>query len=243
MASKANACDLPIAMEARVIKVVDGDTVVLEDGQDVRLIGMQAPKLPLGRPGYPTWPLAEEAKAELEALALGRTVGLAFGGERVDRHGRLLAQLYRDDGLWLQGHMVEKGWARVYSFVDNRACVEELLALEKTARKAGLNIWSHPYYAIRGPLDLADTLDSYQLVEGQVLEVALVRGRAFMNFGRDWKTDFTISLRPETVELFEAEGVDLRAFEGKRVRVRGWVEEYNGPEIEVTHPEQIEILP
>ena len=56
---------------ARGVEVVDGDTVVLEDGRRVRLVGIQAPKLPLGRPGFERWPLADEAKHALESLVLG----------------------------------------------------------------------------------------------------------------------------------------------------------------------------
>src|SRR5690606_29020787 len=71
-----------------VVEVVDGDTLVLDDGREVRLVGIQAPKLPLGRTGFETWPLAEEARRALAELALGRTVRLGYGGRQVDRHGR-----------------------------------------------------------------------------------------------------------------------------------------------------------
>src|SRR5262245_858154 len=47
--------------EAEVSEIIDGDTLRLDDGREVRLVGTQAPKLPLGRPNFPTWPLAEEA--------------------------------------------------------------------------------------------------------------------------------------------------------------------------------------
>ena len=72
----------------RVTEIVDGDTVVLADGRQVRLVGIQAPKLPLGRKGFEPWPLAGEAKAALGQLALGRELRLGFGGRRQDRHGR-----------------------------------------------------------------------------------------------------------------------------------------------------------
>ncbi len=70
----------------------------------------------------------------------------------------------------------------------------------------------------------------------------MVRGRGYLNFGEDWKTDFTIYLSPRTRRLFEREGLDIEDFEGHVVRVRGWLDSYNGPEIEATHPEQIEVL-
>jgi endonuclease YncB( thermonuclease family) len=244
----ANAADTPLEIveEAEVREVIDGDTLVLDDGTEVRLVGTMAPKLPLGRPGYPTWPLAPEAKAELESLVLGREVGLGFGGNEWDRHGRLLAQLWRDDGLWVQGTMVSRGLERVYGFADNRALLPELLALESQARAKRLGIWSLPYYAVLSAAELERDaeafVDSFQLAEGRVAEAAVVRGRAYLNFGNDWKSDLTAVLQPETVDLFLDEGIDPAGCAGRLVRLRGWVELYNGPMIEITHPEQIEVL-
>src|SRR3546814_3362691 len=87
-----------------------------------------------GRKGFVEWPLAEAARSALAELVLDRQVGLAYGGRREDRHGRRLAHLIRDDGLWVQGAMLEAGMARVYSFPDNTAAVPEMLTLERRAR-------------------------------------------------------------------------------------------------------------
>lgn len=229
-----------------VIEVIDGDTLVLDDGREVRLVGIQAPKLPLGRPGFETWPLAEEARAALEELTLGQSVRLAYGGRRVDRHGRVLAHLYLPDGLWVQGEMLAAGLARTYSFADNRALIAEMLQREAAARAARAGIWVHPWYRIRSAEELAADpeayLDSFQLVEGVVRDAAVVRNRGYLNFGDDWKTDFTIAIDAASLRLFAAAGLSPDAYEGRRIRVRGWIESFNGPLIDVTHPEQIEVL-
>ena len=228
--------------EGRCVAVIDGDTLVLEDGQEVRLVGIQAPKLPLGRPDVKAWPLAEEAKAALERLALGETLKLVFGGRQMDRHGRLLAHLYGANGEWLQGELLEAGLARVYSFADNRALITEMLALEAEARAAGRGIWAEPYYRIRTPDEAATHVGSFQLVEGRVVDAALVKGKAYLNFGADWRTDFTVALPASALKLFATAGLDPEAFEGRILRVRGWIKSFNGPMIEATHPEQIEVL-
>ena len=227
---------------ASVAGIVDGDTLLLDDGRELRLVGLQAPKLPLDRPGFPTWPLADEAKAALGALALGRTVELRFGGRRGDRHGRVLAHLVRDDGLWLQGELLRRGLARVYSFADNRALVADMLALERDARGAGRGIWAEPYYGVRDPQEAGRHIGTFQLVEGSALDVAVVRGRAYINFGADWRSDFTATLAPAVVRAFAAESLDPARYEGRRLRIRGWLKSFNGPMIEITHPEQIEVL-
>ncbi|MGF1611878.1 MAG: thermonuclease family protein [Kiloniellales bacterium] len=227
---------------ATVTEIVDGDTLLLDDGREVRLVGLQAPKLPLGRPDFEAWPLADQAKAALAELALGRMVEPRFGGRRGDRHGRVLAHLLRDDGLWLQGELLRRGLARVYSFADNRALVAEMLALERAARAAGRGIWAEPFYAVRSPDDANDHIGTFQLVEGRALDVALVRGRAYINFGADWRSDFTATLAPAVVRAFAAEGLDPEVYDGRRLRIRGWLKAFNGPMIEITHPEQIEVL-
>ena len=139
--------------------------------------------------------------------------------------------------------MISAGMARVYTWSDNRSCAAELLAREVQARGAKRGIWALPYYRIRAPTELENEIDTFQLVEGQVVSSAEVRGRFFLNFGRDYKTDFTVTIAPEDVRSFRAASLDPRTLPGRTVRVRGWISLQNGPEIEVTHPEQIEILP
>lgn len=228
--------------QSPVVSVIDGDTLELADGREVRLVGIQAPKLPLGRPNFPTWPLAEEAKAALERLAQGRTLKLFAGGTATDRYGRTLAQLEREDGLWIQAAMIRSGMARAYSFPDNRALATDLLGYEREARAAGRGIWSDPYYRVRKPTELGDATDSFQLVEGRVVSAAKPQSRLYLNFGTDWKTDFTVAIDAKALRLFKADGLDPLTWEGHRLRVRGWIKSFNGPLIDVTHPEQIEVL-
>ncbi len=201
-------------------EIVDGDTLVLGDGRQVRLVGIQAPKLPLGRPNFPTWPLAEEAKAALGALTLGRALKLVYTGRSGDRHGRQLAHIYgagQEGGeLWVQGALLERGMARVYSFPDNRALVAEMLGRERAARAARRGIWDDPFYAVRTDREAGADIGTFQLIEGTVRAAAVVRGRAYLNFGDDWKQDFTITLAPAVRRLFEAEGHDPLAYEGQR---------------------------
>ena len=61
-AVEAGAGALVKSGQGRVVDVVDGDTLFLDNGVQVRLVGIQAPKLPLGRRNFKTWPLAKDAK-------------------------------------------------------------------------------------------------------------------------------------------------------------------------------------
>ncbi|MEM7168686.1 MAG: thermonuclease family protein [Pseudomonadota bacterium] len=235
---------LEIGGTGRVNDVIDGDTILLENGRQIRLVGIQAPKLPLGRKNVTAWPLAAEARQTLENLVLGRQVTYAFGGSQEDRHGRLLGHLFLDDGAWVQGEMLRAGLARVYSFADNRALAADMLALETAARDDRRGIWALAFYQVRDPIEAARHINGFELVAGRVLDAAVVRGRAYLNFGTNWRDDFTISLAPAVTKRFEDEGIDIiGTYRNKKVRVRGWLESFNGPMIEATHSEQIEILP
>lgn len=223
--------------------IVDGDTLMLRSGVQVRLVGIQAPKLPLGRRAFKEWPLAAEAQAALVRLTSGKTLKLSYGGRKSDRHGRLLAHLTTPDGEWVQGILLTDGMARVYTFPDNRGRAAEMLALEKSAREARLGIWANTYYRIRTANDLDRDIGTFQLIEGTVIKTAIVRGRAYLNFGLNWRTDFTISISPKRMRRHWRDGPEVASYEGHTVRVRGWLKSFNGPLIEATHPEQIEIAP
>ena len=216
-----NFAELTKGDSALVHDVIDGDTVVLDDGRQVRLVGIQAPKLPLGRPDFEKWPLADEAKDALAKLVLGRRVSLGYGGQRQDRHGRELAHLFTDDGLWVQGSLLELGFARVYSFADNRSLADRMLEAESAARGTAQGIWRHPYYAILDSTSASDHTGRFALVEGRVLETAIVRGRAYLNFDQDYRTDFTISISDKSLKSFEKSGIIPQDYAGRRVRVRG----------------------
>ena len=117
-----------------------------------------------------------------------------------------------------------------------------MLVIEHRARSARLGIWSHPRYRVRAASEADASLGSFQLVEGRVKAAAVVRGRGYLNFGDDWREDFTVSIGPRDRRRFENEGIAIEDYEGRLVRVRGWVDSFNGPMIEATHPEQIEVL-
>jgi micrococcal nuclease len=155
----------PADERGRVAEIVDGDTLALADGRRVRLVGIDAPRVPIGAAKDMIWRQEEAAKAALAELAQDRTVTLHYGGAPSDRYGRVLAQVYREDGLWLQGEMLRRGVARVHSFADNRALVAEMLAVEDAARRARLGLWRDPAYAVRRADEAPHFVESFQLVD------------------------------------------------------------------------------
>ena len=244
------ACETQALRTATVAQVMDGQTLRLEDGGGVRLIGALAPEAPRWWKGIKPWPPAERARRALEELIGTSKVELRFAGGEMkrDRHGRFLAQLFVLRGaerIWAQGEMIRRGLAQAYSFRGHRACARDLQAYERQARAGRAGLWRSGKFAVLGAQSVAALSKRrgvFQVVEGKVLSVGRTRKWSFVNFGADWKTDFTVAIRAGDRSRFQGSDLPLDQLAGKRVRVRGWIGRWNGPVIKATHPEQITIV-
>jgi len=118
--------------------VYDGDTIQLDDGRKIRLIGVDAPEV---KSVYSKEePFGEESKRYLEKLLLGKKVYIKIGAEQFDKYGRTLAYVYMDDVL-LNGRIIKDGWARAYVRFDYEY-KDLFVSYEKEAKSRGIGIWS-----------------------------------------------------------------------------------------------------
>jgi endonuclease YncB( thermonuclease family) len=231
-----------------VIAVLDSATIRLDDGRVVRLTGVVAPAAPPGLGDGMDWAPAVESHKALEALVAGKSVRIAVSGRRKDRYGRQPAHVFLIDGareIWVEERLVTLGHARVAADADGGSCTTELLAAEQTARRAKRGLWNHAAYQIRAAAkahELADFVQSFQIVEGRVREAGERKRRVYLDFGEVWSTDLTAIISGRDRKRFEAAGLDPLQLKGRRLRLRGWVERWNGPLIRLTHPAQIELL-
>lgn len=243
-AAAADACAGTSVEQGVVTAVVDGATLELEGGRIVRLAGILAPEPPLGQEAK-DWPLATAARTALEALALGRVIDVAPTPAGADRYGRGVAFVGVVDGpKSLSEAMVAIGLARAMPAGEAPSCLAALFSREREAREKRLGLWAEPYYAIRAARDpsLAEREDAYDLVEGRILSVGERGPTAYLDFGRDWRTDFTAVVSGPAGEALAARGIPVSSLEGRRVRVRGWIEQNNGPSLRITDPGQLELL-
>jgi micrococcal nuclease len=241
-------CRLKPGPTRAVVRILDAETVQLDDGREVRLIGALAPRSPDMSPNAQPWPPEQRAEAALRDLILGNSVELAYGAQHRDRYGRLLAHLFVDRGgvrTWVQGELLRTGHARAYGLPGDFACSAELLAHERVARAAQAGLWAKAAYAVRPAFQTRAILrqrNTYQIVSGRVVQVATKRAYTYLNFGKDWRSDFTAGIAAKLVRKNPAWAKTLAALEGKTVEVRGWIEYRNGPFIEVEDKSQIAIV-
>ena len=236
------AKDLQAGEQGEVAKVLDGDTLELKSGLRVHLVSIEAPREDEA--------LSNKARDGLQRLAAQRAVRLYYGGtSRLAANARnadeaALAHVYiRTEGgrwIWAQEAMLRDGLARVHTRKDNSARAEKMLAIEALARREKRGLWAASAYhgrAVEKPIETG----GFVLAEGKIVNVGESKGRVFLNFGEDYRTDFTVMIAQEDLPNFKPP-FDAKALAGQRVRVRGYVSERGGPLMRIDHPAQIELL-
>lgn len=218
--ASAADCEPPGAGErARAARVIDGDTLALADGRQLRILGINAPEL--GHRGAVDEPLARAAKAALEQLLgadhrtgkTAATVALHVDHERRDRYGRLLAHV-SSGGRNLARELLRQGLAYQAVIPPNVALADCLRAAERTARRARIGLWSP---SAAGPTaSTAIARGGFQRVRGRVERVL---------FGDTWWIEFEGGFRaviyPEHQPYWARS--TLAAWRGQSLEVRGWV--------------------
>jgi endonuclease YncB( thermonuclease family) len=226
---------------APVATVLAGDRLQLEDGREVRLAGIRV--VPADSRDSAIAGVARAAAAALASEVEGGAVRLEMAQAPLDRYGALVAQVESEDGVWLQGMLLEAGLAQVQTRPGETARAAEMLTLEHAARAAGQGLWGLSEFAPRAADRLDDAVGSFRIVQGEVVRVAPTERYIYLNFGADWRSDFTIRLRRgELDDAFARSGIAIESLAGRLVEVRGYVLEAGRPLIEVSHPEQLEVL-
>ncbi|MGP6432296.1 thermonuclease family protein [Pseudomonas paraglycinae] len=207
-------CPAPTGLDsATVQRVVDGDTLRLIDGRNVRMIGLNTPEL--GKQGRSDEPFAVAARKRLEALVAesdGR-VGLRLGVESRDRYGRTLAHVFSARGENLEAQMLADGLGFQVAVAPNVDLVDCQQAAERRARKAGLGLWKH------SPVLKAEQIErsGFALVSGRVSKVQRNRGGIWIEL----QDKLVLRVAPNLLHRFD--GASLQALKGKQIEARGWV--------------------
>ena len=209
----------------------DAATLRLADGRRLKLAGIHAPGG------------AEEAAVAALSRWVGRAVDVATLGP-ADRYGRIEAHVFGRDGAdWLQFLLVAGGDVIVLPQVSDDPCLIALLHPEAEARARKSGVWAG-LLRIRQADDprLADHVGTIGLVEGRVVSVGKTRSNTYLNFGTDWALDFTVMIPVSDHASGVDDNLQPSGLVGRRIRVRGILEQWNGVLMRVRTPAQIERL-
>lgn len=166
-----SACSRLTADETvRVERVIDGDTLTLQDGRTIRLIGIDTPELNLhsdlraeqGAERARDW-LRNNFKKESQ-------LKLVFDVKKRDDYGRWLAHPLTSSGTPLTEQMLSMGLGSLLLIPPNHRLWPCLFAAETRARRAYAGIWSRP-------LPSVPTRAGWQMLRGRVTAVRHEHGR------------------------------------------------------------------
>ncbi len=192
--------------QSGVIKSTEKPLLYIVDGRQKLIIGQL-----VAMPGIEA--VDEERSVEYSIL-------------RQDRHQRIIA-----DVPVLQKELLQEGKAVAYPLTHESAAIFYPLEAEARQKKAG----GWKAFKVVDADQADECLQRFCIIEGRVKSIAKQRESVYINFGDDWRTDFTIKLPLK-------HDIDVDNLPGKLLRVRGWVQEYNGPLIEITNTVLIEII-
>ncbi|WP_128919152.1 MULTISPECIES: thermonuclease family protein [Bradyrhizobium] len=226
----AAPCQFDSQGEGRVAAVVDARSLRLDDGREVRLIGIE-----------PT----ASTKQALASLLAGRDITLRGSDDTPDRYGRQGALvLIGESDVSVQAMLLAQGDAMVSAEITDKDCAAALMASEAAARRQKKGSWADPS-AIKNaesPDDILAEIGRFVVVEGKVLSVRQAGAMTYLNFGRNWTRGFAATISKRTLPAFENAGIVLKSLENKRILVRGWVEGNTGPRIDIRLVGQVELL-
>lgn len=240
---------------ATVRQVIDPYTVELEDGQIVRLTGVDYTDFGMEFSGAFSGTAMKILKDMLEGKSVYVYQTKDTGEGRTNRMDHALAHLVRQsDKAWVQGSLIALGLAYVHTPPSNPEMAGQMLALEDAARKNKLGIWSDDKpdpeqegneasnFKILTPDETKNYYGTYRIVEGKVVSAAIRDNRIYLNFGPDWRTDFTATIDPQDKKAFARQGLDPLSWNGRVIRVRGWLDSRNGISMRLDHPQVVELI-
>jgi endonuclease YncB( thermonuclease family) len=241
LARAATLCPSAGEERAEVSGVGERGEILLADGRQARLSGLDVPDPGRGDPQN-----AAKAKAWLAARLFGRAVSMQRLSPKPDRWGRWLVDLFAADSSApnsLALGLLGAGLARVRPEIEAKNCLAERRAAEQRARTNGLGLWTDPYYGVVQASDLDNLRQrdgQFAIVEGVVLRVGEGRSRTWLDFGR--RGGFSAVVATRQAKAFEREGVAISALAGVRIRVRGAMDNRFGLRMAISDAGQIETL-
>lgn len=222
----------------RIDQVIDGTTLVLKDNRVIRLTGLNVPSD--DQLDFSAREKLKELMPENTEVILFQTRAQTRG--RMNRMDQHLAHIVRaSDGVWMNGEMLQLGLARVIPSESNPELMREMYQKENIAIREKFGLWG--VFPVLSPAQAEQAIGDFAIVEGVIQKSALIKNQTYLNFGDDWKTDFTVMITPDIRKKLLRTGINTQTLTGRSVRVRGEVRAYNGTFLELSTPDSLEIFP
>ncbi len=221
-AAAANVCPPHhIDETARVNYVYDGDTLQLEDGRKVRLMGIDTPEVyaKRGRIATEIRRSGEQAKIALKALLAesSQQIGLAYGVQRFDRYQRTLAHVFLADGKNIQAALISGGYAIAFTTPPDDSMSDCYRQQEALAIKAKRGIWQLAQYKLKRSVQLNSASDGFHRLQGRVTRLWQSANQV------RFLLDDTVEVKIRGYDLANFNNHMLKTLENKKIQIRGWL--------------------
>jgi len=234
LAAPALPPDLSVRARLEIAAVSADGILTAETGEAVVPAGVRLPaRLEQGAALQP------EAVRFLRDQCVGREAALLSREPMRDRWGRYLAHLRVGDE-WIQAALVAAGLAVVEGRAGRDRGIDALLVAERDARRRDAGVWGTGFRVFSAAEEMPT--GRFAVVAGRIVDAATVNGRTYLNFGENWRRDFTVILDKPALRRFQSAGFEPESLVDAEVRVRGVLEEWNGPLIRLQRPGQMEVL-
>jgi len=215
--------------------------LILRDGRQLRLAGIEAPE---ATPDDAE--LGSRSRAFVEERLKNSEIAFESLSAKPDRWGRFPALVFAGgDGISLTEELLANGLARLVPDQIRIPCEPKFQAAEAAARKAHLGLWQDPYYALLGTQDragFAEHAGSFIQAEGRLSDVKAGPTRITLIFGPRRRGHLVVTVLQRNVKNFENAGLQFKDLIGQTLHVRGLLETRFGPEIEISRPTDLSVV-
>jgi len=217
---------IPQRYKNKVAYVYDGDTIKLENGKKIRLLGIDTPEV--ASHYQKATPGGNAAKKWLKKQLDGSDVYLEYDQQQRDKYKRLLAHVFLENGEHINTALVKNGLAIVNLFPPNFRYKDELLAAQKVAQQQQLGMWAMKRYQLTSA-DKVRKVSGWKRYQGTVQSIKNNRKTVRLILNKK----LSVKIAKEHLYLFP----DLESYVGQSVEVRGWLSGKKAPfSILVRHP-------
>jgi len=219
----------------QIKKVYDGDTIILANGERVRLLGVNTPEISSryrkGEPG------GKAAQAWMKAQLSGGEVYLEYDQEKRDKYDRLLAHVFLPTGEHINLGLVAAGHAVMSIIPPNVRYADDFLAVQQQAEKQGLGMWSISIYKRREAKRVANhKFRGWRRYSAEANSIT--SSKRFYRLIISKK--FDVRIPKENISHFP----DLAIYLNKPLEIRGWVSRQKGrSSMLIRHPSAIVVNP
>lgn len=222
----------PYRYQVKLKRIIDGDTLVLQSGEKVRLIGINTPEVESrfseAEPG------GEAARTWLQRYLRSPMLWLEYDAQEFDKYDRRLAHVFLESGEYLNAALLEQGQAMLTLIPPNLRYASRLIKAQQQAEKAARGIWAMPAYQLKHSKELKPGQRYHGWQRWQLTPKRIGEGQKYMSL--IVSENLLVSIPKSQLALFPP----LENYMQQTIEVRGWMQHRGSQHrILVQHPSAI----